>query len=233
MNQVPCSTCGVPGADAQALQRLELVLTSLLEASMEPPLVAHGAAAAAPGPAAAAAAAPGPKGGGPPAAVCSDASSSFHAARVAGGGSSFPEVVLLSVVVPEYVTCYGQQLAVVGSCEALGVWDAHKSTVMQWREGHRWEVDIQLLRAACSKLEFKASSGGHGASRVDGCSGGSIRRPGASCVDGCRSGSIRGHGASRVDSCSGDSSRGLGGMARAVVAAVVGVGGMGQLWWRP
>mmetsp|Transcript_22346 Transcript_22346/g.48830 ORF Transcript_22346/g.48830 Transcript_22346/m.48830 type:complete len:587 (+) Transcript_22346:59-1819(+) len=62
------------------------------------------------------------------------------------------ERIRYSFVVPEYVSSYGQVLKVVGSLPELGAWDITQAPSMQWQEGHRWKLDIQLPK---QQFEFK------------------------------------------------------------------------------
>jgi hypothetical protein len=58
-------------------------------------------------------------------------------------------------IVPEFVTAPGQVLAIVGSGQALGNWDATRASRLTWQDGHRWIVDVQLRAGWHGALEFK------------------------------------------------------------------------------
>ncbi|KAG2499548.1 hypothetical protein HYH03_002493 [Edaphochlamys debaryana] len=48
------------------------------------------------------------------------------------------------IVVPYCPTSHGQELMLVGGCEALGSWDVRKGVKMTWCEGHSHEAEIEL-----------------------------------------------------------------------------------------
>ena len=54
-----------------------------------------------------------------------------------------PQKVKLSFKLP-YRCSFGQELAIVGSGEALGNWDVQHAKRMHWTSGDVWEVDFEV-----------------------------------------------------------------------------------------
>ena len=66
-----------------------------------------------------------------------------------------PSPVAFQFVCPTFSTHPGQQLVVVGSCAALGAWEAAKGLPLTWHEGHRWAGSLEADEAEVADAEFK------------------------------------------------------------------------------
>ena len=53
------------------------------------------------------------------------------------------EAMRVSFAVP-YRCEFGQHIALVGSDEYLGKWDAQRAVAMNWSHGDVWTVDLEL-----------------------------------------------------------------------------------------
>ncbi len=49
---------------------------------------------------------------------------------------------------------FGQQLAIVGSCEQLGSWEVASALSMGWDEGHVWRASLELPAGAAIEFKF-------------------------------------------------------------------------------
>ncbi|GIL74435.1 hypothetical protein Vretimale_2131 [Volvox reticuliferus] len=76
----------------------------------------------------------------PPAGPAS--SSSTFAASASPSETALTMTV--KVVVPYHPTSHGQQLVLVGSCEALGNWDVNQGAKFTWCEGHSHVAEVEL-----------------------------------------------------------------------------------------
>ncbi|GIL48556.1 hypothetical protein Vafri_5037 [Volvox africanus] len=75
-----------------------------------------------------------------PAESASSSSSSAPSASVTEAALT----MTTKVVVPYHPTSHGQQLLLVGSCEALGNWDVKKGVRFTWCEGHSHVAEVEL-----------------------------------------------------------------------------------------
>lgn len=80
----------------------------------------------------------------------------------AADGAATGKAIKVSIVCPEYITRFGENLCVVGSCPELGAWDVAKAPLMTWNTGHRWTLDLELA----GDVDFKVSRNVDAAGRV-------------------------------------------------------------------
>ena len=57
--------------------------------------------------------------------------------------------------VPEFVTSFGQELAIVGSVPELGKWKTERAVRMQWAPGHSWHAEVLLPGDLAGTVEYK------------------------------------------------------------------------------
>ncbi|GLC35196.1 hypothetical protein PLESTB_000564800 [Pleodorina starrii] len=72
------------------------------------------------------------------------ATATAAAAAAAATGSDGALTVVTKLVVPYRPTSHGQQLVLVGNCEALGNWDPKKGVRFTWCEGHSHIAETEL-----------------------------------------------------------------------------------------
>ena len=54
-----------------------------------------------------------------------------------------------------YQTQFGEELFIVGSLPMFGSWDPNSGVKLQWSEGHKWYITIDLLEVKNTNFEFK------------------------------------------------------------------------------